>query len=124
MKGNPGRQAGATLMGTLMIVAVIAFIAYVGVKLVPVYIENYGVKASLKSLSEESTAGVSAGEIRSRLMKRLEMNDVESVNPEHVQIRAMGNARVVSVSYEVRSRFYGNLYLLLAFNESAVLTGN
>ena len=124
MRRNPGRQTGATLLGMLMIAALVAFFAYVGMKLVPIYIENYGVKSSLKSLSEESTAGVNAGELRSRLMKRLEVNNVDSVRPEHVQVKAMANTRVVSVSYEVRTRFYGNLYLLLAFDESTVLTGN
>ncbi len=124
MKGNPGRQHGATLIGMLMIAALVAFFAYVGMKLVPIYIENYGVKASLRSLNEESTQGVTAGELRSRLMKRLDMNDVDNVRPENVEIKAVGNTRTIGVKYEVRTRFYGNLHLLLAFDESTVLTGN
>lgn len=124
MMGNPGRQNGATLIGMLVIAALVAFFAYVGMKLVPIYIENYGVKASLSSLKEESTQGVSAGEIRSRLMKRLDMNDVDSVRPENVEIKTVGNTRTVEVKYEVRTRFYGPVHLLLAFDESTVLTNN
>lgn len=124
MTGYPSRQAGATLMGLLMTAALIGFFAYVGMKVVPIYIENYGVKAALKSLAEEETQGVGSGEIRSRLMKRLDMNNVDSVRPDSVEIKALGRSRVVSVNYEVRTRFYGNLYLLMAFNESTVLADN
>lgn len=124
MKGNLGRQGGATLIGMLVIAALVAFFAYVGMKLVPIYIENYGVKASLRSLAEESTQGVTAGEIRSRLMKRLDMNNVDSIRPESVEIKTVGNTRTVEVKYEVRTRFYNNIHLLLAFDESMVLTNN
>lgn len=124
MKGNPGRQRGATLIGMLIVAALIAFFAYVGMKLVPIYIENYGVKASLRSLNEEVTQGVVAGEIRSRLMKRLDMNDVDSVRPENVEIKTVGNTRTVEVKYEVRTPFYGPVHLLLVFDESTVLTSN
>lgn len=121
MRGMTGRQAGASLSGMLVTVAVIGFIAYAAIKLVPIYLESFNVKASLNSLGEEVRQGASAGEIRGELMKRLQMNNVDSVRPEDVEIKAMGRARVVVVNYEVRTRFYGNLYLVMAFDESAVL---
>lgn len=124
MATNLARQNGATLMGLLMTAALIGFFAYVGMKLVPVYIENYGVKAALNSLADEGAQSGSVTEIRSRLMKRLDVNNVDSVRPEDVEIKTMGKSRVVSVNYEVRTRFYGNLHLLMIFNESTVLADN
>lgn len=124
MTTNLARQNGATLMGLLMTAALIGFFAYVGMKLVPVYIENYGVKAALNSLADEGAQNGSVAEIRNRLMKRLDVNDVDSVRPEDVEIKTMGKSRVVSVNYEVRTRFYGNLHLLMIFNESTVLADN
>lgn len=124
MTTNLARQNGATLMGLLMTAALIGFFAYVGMKLVPVYIENYGVKAALNSLADEGAQSGSVTEIRSRLMKRLDVNNVDSVRPEDVEIKTMGKSRVVSVNYEVRTRFYGNLHLLMIFNESTVLADN
>lgn len=118
-------QRGATFLGILLIAAMIALVAYVGVKLIPVYLENFGVTSSLRALAEEEgVANAPAGEIRSRLMRRLSVNDVENVRPENITVRNVGQSRVVSVEYEVRTRFYGNLYLVMDFSDSAVLTGN
>ncbi|MDX9741555.1 MAG: DUF4845 domain-containing protein [Gammaproteobacteria bacterium] len=121
MRGLAERQAGASLTGMLVTVAVIGFIAYTAVKLVPMYMESFNVKASLNSLSEEVKQGAGAGEIRGELMKRLQLNNVSSVRPENVDIKTMGRTRVVSVSYNAQTRFYGNLHLLLTFDESVVL---
>lgn len=121
MRRMAGRQSGASLSGMLVTVAVIGFIAYAAIKLTPIYLESFNVKASLNSLGEEMRQGASANEIRGELMKRLQLNDVKSVRPEDVEIKAMGRTRVVAVNYEVRTRFYGNLYLVMAFDESTVL---
>lgn len=121
MRGVAGKQAGASLSGMLLVVAAIGFIAYTAIKLVPIYMESFNVKASLRSLSEEVNQGASAGEIRNELMKRLQLNNVSSVRPENVDIKAMGRTRVVSVNYNAETRFYGNLHLLVKFDESVVL---
>jgi hypothetical protein len=112
-----------TLLGALMLAAIVAFFAYAAIKLVPVYVENFGVTSSLKSLGEEDLRGAGTAEIRSHLLKRLEINNVNSVTPDQIKVRSEDNFRVVTVDYEVRTRFYGNLYLLIAFNDRAVLPG-
>lgn len=116
-------QKGISLLGMLMLAAVVGFFAYVAVKLAPVYVENFSVKSSLKSLAEEDVQGIGAGEIKSRLAKRLEINNVRSVKPDQIKIRSEGNYRIVNVDYEVRTRFYGNVYILVAFADSVVLQG-
>ena len=116
-------QKGMTLLGVLMLAAVIAFFAYVAIKLVPVYIENFSVSSSLKTLGEEKAQGVATGELKGQLLKRLEINNVRSVQPGDITIRSEGNFRIVTVNYEVRTRFYGNVYLLVAFTDRAVLPG-
>jgi hypothetical protein len=121
MRGLAGRQAGVSLSGMLVLVAAIGFIAYTAIKLAPIYMESFNVKASLHSLSEEVKQGASAGEIRNELMKRLQLNNVSSVRPENVDIKSMGRTRVVSVNYSAQTRFYGNLHLLVNFDESVVL---
>jgi type IV secretory pathway TrbF-like protein len=116
-------QQGMSLLGVLLLAAVIAFFAYAAVKLVPLYIENFGVSSSLKTLNEEEIQGVDSGELRTRLLKRLEINNVRSVKPDNIKIRSEGNFRIVTVDYEVRTRFYGNVYLLVAFSDRVVLPG-
>ncbi len=121
MRGLAEKQAGASLTGMLLVVAAVGFIAYTAVKLVPIYMESFNVKASLRSLSEEVRQGAGATEIRNELMKRLQLNNVSSVRPENVDIKSVGRTRVVSVNYSAQTRFYGNLHLLMNFDESVVL---
>lgn len=116
-------QRGITLTGVLIGAALIGFFVYSGAKLTPVYLENFSVKSSLKSLANEDEKAGSVRELRDHLMRRLSVNNVQNVKPEHITIRIEGNRRIVSVVYEVRTRFYGNLWLLASFNEQIEITG-
>lgn len=125
MRQLRSRQGGMSLTGVLLGAALIGFFVYAGAKLVPIYIEHLGVTSSLKTLAgEEQVRGVGASEVRNQLMRRLSINNVQNVKPEHITVKMEGNRRVVSVDYEVRTPFYGNLYFLVAFSDSAVLSGN
>ena len=46
-------QGGMTLIGFVIVLAVVGLFAYVGMKLVPMYSEFYAVKQALKGLSTE-----------------------------------------------------------------------
>ena len=46
-------QGGMTLIGFVIVLAVIGFFAYVGMKLIPMYSEFYAVKSALKGLQAE-----------------------------------------------------------------------
>ncbi len=123
MPALPHAQRGITLVGVLIGAALIAFFVYSGAKLTPVYLENFSVKSSLKSLASEDEKAGNVREIRDHLMRRLSINNVQNVKPEHITVRIEGNRRIVSVDYEVRTRFYGNLWLLASFNEKVEFTG-
>jgi hypothetical protein len=115
-------QRGIALTGVLIGAALVAFFVYSGAKLTPIYLENYSVKSSLKSLATEETRIGGTREIRDQLMRRLQVNNVRSVKAEHITVRIEGKRRIVTVDYEVRTRFYGNLWLLSSFNEIVEFT--
>ena len=116
------RQEGLTFISLLVVLAVIGFFAYIGIKLTPVYLENFSVKSSLKSLAEEESQGLGAGELRSRLLKRLEINDVAHVSDRDIQISTQANGTTVGIQYEVVTPFYGNVSILVSFDDSVTLT--
>lgn len=117
------QEEGLTFISLLLVLAVIGFFAYIGIKLAPVYLENFSVKSSLKSLAEEESQGLAVGELRSRLLKRLEINSVTHVSESDIQIRTEAGSRTVSVQYEVVQPFYGNVSILLSFDDSVTLPG-
>ncbi len=116
-------QRGMTLTGVLIGAALIAFLVYSGAKLVPIYLENYSVKSSLNALASDEGKSGNVREIRDQLLRRLQINNVQNVKADHINIKVEGNRRIVTVDYEVRTRFYGNLWLLSSFNEKVEFTG-
>jgi hypothetical protein len=115
------RQDGLTFISLLVVLAVIGFFAYIGIKLTPVYLENFSVKSSLKSLAEEESQGLGVGELRSRLLKRLEINSVTSVSDRDIQIWSEAGSTTVGIQYEVVAPFYGNVSILISFDDSVTL---
>lgn len=124
MKPNREKQKGLTFLSTLLLVMVVVFFAYLAIKLVPVYLEYFNVTSSLKSLASEESQGLGVGELRERFMKRLQINDVKHVDRRDVKITRDGGERIVSVRYEVREKFYGNVHLLIVFDESVSIPVN
>jgi Tfp pilus assembly major pilin PilA len=45
-----GKQKGITLMGFAMLLGILGFFAYMAMKLVPVYLENFNVVKSMKAM--------------------------------------------------------------------------
>lgn len=124
MRRCGNKQEGLTFLSLLIVLAVIGFFAYIGIKLTPVYLEHFSVTSSLQSLAEEESQGLAVGELRSRLLKRLEINNVSHVTEKDISIRSDAGSKTVTIQYEVQEPFYGNVSLLLSFEDSVTLAGN
>ncbi|MCC6302578.1 MAG: DUF4845 domain-containing protein [Gammaproteobacteria bacterium] len=118
------KQEGLTFLSLLIVLAVIGFFAYIGIKLTPVYLEHFSVTSSLQSLAEEESQGLAVGELRSRLLKRLEINNVSHVGENDIDIRSDSGSKTVTIQYEVQEPFYGNVSLLISFEDSVTLSGH
>jgi hypothetical protein len=111
------RQQGMTLLGFVIVLAVVGLFAYIGFKLFPMYQEYYAVKTALKSLAEEPDIGnTDPARIQQMLLRRLDISYAESVKKEHVKIERGDGGWVVTVQYEVRKPMIGNLDVVGKFN--------
>ena len=116
------KQGGMTLTSFLMVLAVVGFALYVGMKLFPMYQEFYAVKTSMKALANEpgSSDPSKASEM---FFKRMDMNYSDSVKRDNIKFdRIEGGVRMV-VKYEVRRPLVGNLDIVGNFENSQDLTG-
>ena len=121
-----GRQDGMTYLGMLIMLIVIAFIAVVLIKVLPLYMEHFKVKSSLDSLAQDtkdSQAALSPVEIEQHLLKRLSINDVQHVKKENIQVTREGRKIVVTVDYEARVTLFDNLDLVARFPDNRVELG-
>ena len=103
-------QGGMTLIGFVIVLAVLGLFAYVGMKLVPMYSEFYAVKQALKGLAAEpGIADKDPGKIEDLFFRRLYISYAEDVKPEHVKITRGENGWVMTVNYEVRKPVIANI---------------
>ncbi|HET6436022.1 MAG TPA: DUF4845 domain-containing protein [Xanthomonadaceae bacterium] len=116
-------QGGMTLIGFLIVLAVVGLFAYIGMKLFPMYSEFYAVKQALKGLSAEpGIANTDPAKIQDLFFRRLYISYAEDVKPEHVKIERIDNGWRMKVSYEVRRPLIYNLDVVGKFDASENLT--
>ncbi|MES9829054.1 MAG: DUF4845 domain-containing protein [Candidatus Thiodiazotropha sp.] len=119
------KQKGLTFISWLVILIVAGFLAYVGIKITPVYIDHYAVKAALSSLENDPlTARKSKREIRNMIAKRLDINNIRHINRDHINIKRSGKNTIISIVYEERRPIVYNISLLMTFEETVELSAN
>lgn len=116
------KQQGLTLMGFMMVLAVVGVFAFVGIKLFPVYSEYYSVVSDMKGVqSEPGVANMSPNEVRDKLFRRFYISYVSSVKNENVKI-TRNNGYNLNVNYEVRRPLIYNLDFVAKFDKTVELT--
>jgi len=116
-------QRGITLLGFIIVLAVVGLFAYVGMKLFPMYSEYYSVRSAMKGLANEPGIGnTDPRKIQDLFFRRLYISYSENVKPEHVKIKRVGTGWQMDVKYEVRKPLIGNLDVVGKFESTQMLT--
>lgn len=122
MKQTLGKpQRGMTLIGMLLIVIVIGFMAVIAMKVIPMYMQFFTVKSTVESLRSENIGQMGTEDIYKALQKRFDTGYVEGINPRDFKIRNERTGKVMDMVYkDERELFYG-LYVVLKHNETIPL---
>ena len=116
------RQKGMSSFGWIAVVGIFAFLLITFFKVFPMYYDNYKLKSSLDSLRlDQSVDAKSKREIWISLQKGLYINEVRDIKREHVTMERKDGKTTVTVSYEVRDSYVGNLFIGGSFVESIVI---
>ena len=115
------RQRGMSGIGMMALFVIIAFAAIVAIKIIPIYLENFNIVSSLKSLQGEVKTGVASGDVKTLLLRRFQINDVTSVSKKDIKVVRKGSKTTVIVDYEVRKPLFGNIAVVVSFDERVVL---
>jgi len=119
------RQQGMTGIGWLIVLGLIAFFVLIGLRLFPVYSENFNVISSLKSLENEpQVTKKSKRDILRLITNRFQINDVKNAGRKNISISKRNGVLTVSVKYDVTTKLFGNLSLIAEFDESVEVVGN
>ena len=117
------KQSGLSLVGFLVVLAVVGFAAYVGMKLFPMYQEYYSVQSAMKGLANEpGVADMDPAKVQDLFFRRLYINYSENVKPQNVKFERMEGGWKMRVNYEVRRPLVGNLDVVGKFDKTHDLT--
>lgn len=113
----PNQQRGMTAIGWLFVIAMIVLVMMTVIKLAPAYISQFNVASVLSSMKDEPGIGtMTAGEMTSMLMKRLDINMVQDVQAGDIYITQQANNRIIEIDYQVQRNLLGNVDVLIKFN--------
>jgi hypothetical protein len=115
-------QRGASLIGWLVILAFIGFVALVVIRIVPVYVEALTVRSVLNGLQDDrELIGNDRNAIMQSLQKRFDINDVKSVKRDDIVIESSGGGITVVVDYEARFPLAGNIDGIAHFRDQVTI---
>jgi hypothetical protein len=117
------KQGGLSLVGFLVVLAVVGFAAYIGMKLFPMYQEYYSVQSAMKGLAAEpGVADMDPAKVEDLFFRRLYINYSENVKPQNVKFERIDGGWKMMVNYEVRRPLVGNLDVVGKFDKTQDLT--
>jgi len=116
------RQKGMSSFGWIAVVGIFAFLLITFFKIFPMYYGYYKLQSVMEAVRlDESIDAKSKREIWNALQKRLYIDEIRDIQREDVTMERKDGKTTVTVSYEVRDDFVGNLFIGGKFVESIVI---
>ena len=110
------KQRGISLVGLIVTLAVIGFLAVMAAKLMPAYIEYFAVKKMFASMEQAGDLKLSVREIRKSFDTRNTIEDVKSVKGEDLEVTKEAGETVLSVSWSAKVPLVANVSACLDFS--------
>ena len=110
------KQRGVSLVNLIMLLGVLAFVAILGMKLIPAYIEYYKVKKIFSSMEAAGDTKGTVSEIRKSFQRRNTIEDVHSVNEQDIEISKEGGETVLTATWSVKVGLISNISACIDFS--------
>lgn len=116
---NIRKQQGMTMLGWIIVLAIIGIFAIAGLRIGPMYLEFYKINSVLDAVVEEvGGEGTTKQDIYAYLSKRFDIEAVNVIDAREVKIERKGEFYEVGVDYDARSEFIGNLSFIANFQKA------
>jgi hypothetical protein len=114
-----GLQHGLTIIGFLLVAAVVVIFVVVGARTVPAYIEYYSVQKALEKALMDTRDPTAANELRRSFDRYLATDYIQSVRATDVEVTKDGNVVTASVAWTRILPLVANVSLYLEFEARA-----
>lgn len=116
-------QSGLTLISWLIILALVAFVFWFGFSLFPIYYQYYAINKVVQTTAQQVEAGETATQVLHSMDMKFTINGVQdpSLTPEKVVTIAPapnGTSLILTLDYDARTSFIGNVDLMVHFHNT------
>ena len=113
------RQRGATFLGMVVIVGILGFALYGGIRLFPLYMEYMAIVRALDQTAKEHGDGTtSPQELRTSLDRRWTIEDIKSIQPKDIEIKRTSAGYTMRAYYRAEAPFVANVTLAANFDKT------
>jgi len=111
------RQSGIGLSGLLFGGIVLIFVALLGMKLAPSYIEYFNAKKAIHALANESQEA-SVQDLRGSFDARATIDDITSIRAADIEVSKDRGLLVLSFAYRKEIHLFSNVSVCIDFSAS------
>ncbi|MDP3365750.1 MAG: DUF4845 domain-containing protein [Pseudomonas sp.] len=112
-------QQGLSILGWLMVLAVVAFFASTAFKVMPHYLDDMSLEKIITSVETDKASDVrTVGEFYNHVSKGMQVNNIRDLNMrDALQVKVENNEFLVHLKYEKREPLIENLDLVVNFDK-------
>jgi hypothetical protein len=108
------KQRGVTITSLVIGLVVVIFVALLGFKLIPSFMEFRAMKGAISAIAREKQGGTVA-EIRRAFESRQAIDDFQAVKSTDLDISKNGNQVVIAFAYRKEVPLFANVGLYIDF---------
>jgi cbb3-type cytochrome oxidase cytochrome c subunit len=113
------QQRGLTMIGMLLLIVVLGFMALIAVKVIPIYIQHFTIKSTIESIRKErQPAQVSLAGIQIAIQKRFDVSHVDKIIAKDLKLRNERNRWMLGLVHEDDPLLFYGLHVVLKVNEA------
>lgn len=106
------RQNGLSLVGFIFVIAIVALLAVLGMKVVPSVVEYTAIK---KAIAKAKVDGATPAEIKTSFDKQATTGYIESVSGKDLEIKKSDSGFEVNVAYQKKIELIGPASLVIDY---------
>lgn len=112
-------QQGLSILGWLVVLAVVAFFASTAFKVMPHYLDYMSLEKIITSVETDKASDVrTVGEFYNHVSKGMQVNNIRDLNMrDALQVKVENNEFLVHLKYEKREPLIENLDLMVNFDK-------
>jgi hypothetical protein len=118
------RQRGATFLGMVVIIAILGFALYAGIRLTPLYLEYMAIARALEQTAKEESGATSPQTLRNALDRRWIVETIDSIQPKDIEIKKAGSGFTMRAWYRAEAPFISNVSLVADFDKTVRVGGD